>query len=384
MKSVNRKLLGALAAMVLAYPTASRAHEDDVREGRSRFKHIFLIMMENHATDEILGNVTDAPFINELASHSGVSGNYYGVTHPSLPNYLAMLSGSYQGIWDDCKAGPGITCAPEEFVPGAGDGTQPPSGVSYLSPAQIASASTTPHWFAGQNLVDQLEAKRLSWKAYMQSMPAGGVDVEYSPVINGTTVKLYAQKHNPFFYFADIRSSNERSQRVVPFEGAFDQDMASGNVPAFVWISPDQCHDMHGISPSTAALVGQPECGFPASGLDHGAIQLGDTFLRETVHKIVHSEAWDEGAAIVIAWDEDDYAGFSGCCGSPTGVGGVVLGGAHAPAIIFTSHSFRPRVTWKYANHYSLLGTIQELWKLGCLGATCSLKKSELLIDLFE
>ena len=61
-----------------------------------------------------------------------------------------------------------------------------------------------------------------------------------------------------------------------------------------------------------------------------------------------------------------------------------MLGGAHAPAIVFTSDSFRPRVTWKYANHYTMLGSIQKLWHLGCLANTCGLNEDELLLDLFE
>src|SRR3974390_1904496 len=106
--------------------------QDDGGDGR--FQHIFYIMMENHATSEIIGNTADAPFINQLASHYGVALNYHGVTHPSLPNYLAAISGDFQGIWDDCKAGPTVTvltCDPSaplselSFVPGAGDATDP-------------------------------------------------------------------------------------------------------------------------------------------------------------------------------------------------------------------------------------------------------------------
>lgn len=366
-----------LAATLVAAPAV---HAADEHGEAARFEHVFVIVMENHGTDEILGNAADAPFINELAKHAGVAANYYGTTHPSLPNYLSLFSGDFQGIWDDCKAGPTITCAPEEFVPGSGDATDG----NYLTAAQVASASSQPHWFGGRNLVDELEAKGLGWKAYMQSMPAGGHDVEYAPVINGKTVKLYAQKHNPFEYFADVRNDAARLSRIVPFEDAFAQDLDSGNVPAFVWISPDQCHDMHGVSPSSAALLGLPACGYPASGLDHGAIQLGDQFLRETVTKIVRSRAWDERSAIVIVWDEDDYAGFSGCCGSPTGNDGAVLGGAHAPMVVLTSTSLRQRTTWKPANHYSLLGTLQKLLGLDCLGNTCGRADSDLLLELFR
>jgi hypothetical protein len=373
-----KTVLALITALVSLSPALARAGDDDRHH---RFKHIFVIMMENHGTDQILGNHVDAPFINELAQHSGVAWRYYGVTHPSLPNYLAFLSGSFQGIWDDCKAGPTITCGPEEFVPGAGDATDG----TYLTPAQLASSSATSHWFSSHTLVDQLEASHRTWKAYMQSMPAtGGIDVEYAPVISGTTVKLYAQKHNPFAYFSGIRNDPQRVSRIVPLEGNLDADLSTGKVANFVWISPDQCNDMHGISAGTATLIGNPSCGFPSAGLDHGAIQLGDAFLKDTVHKIVHSDAWNEGAALVIAWDEDDYTGFAGCCRSPVGAQGWVLGGARAPAIVFTSDSFRHRSAFKTANHYSMLATIQKLWNLGCLNETCKLDDDDLLLELFE
>jgi len=370
-----------IAILLATAPLVARADDGDHDRDDRRFKHLFLIMMENHGTDQILGNHVDAPFINELAGHSGVAWRYYGVTHPSLPNYLALFSGSHQGIWDDCKAGPTVTCGPEEFIPGAGDATDG----SYLTAAQVTDASARPHWFSGKNLVDQLEAKGKSWKAYMQSMPAtGGIDVEYAPVIGGTTVKLYAQKHDPFAYFSDIRNDAQRVKRIVPLEGNLDADLASGKVADFVWISPDQCNDMHGITPATASLVNNPGCGFPAAGLDHGAIQLGDAFLRDTVHKIVHSDAWNDGAALIIVWDEDDYTGFAGAKGSPIGDKGWVLGGARAPLIVFTSDSFRHRDAFRPSNHYSLLGAIQRLWDLGCLNETCSLGERDSLLELFE
>jgi hypothetical protein len=66
-------------------------------------------MMENHSASEIIGNTSDTPFLNQLANTYGTATSYYGVTHPSLPNYLAAISGSFQGIWDDCGAGASIT-----------------------------------------------------------------------------------------------------------------------------------------------------------------------------------------------------------------------------------------------------------------------------------
>jgi hypothetical protein len=343
-------------------------------------RHIFYIMMENHGTSEILGNLADAPFINQLASHHGVAKNYFGVTHPSLPNYLAAISGDFQGIWDDCAAGANVTCAPEEFVAGSGDAT----ASLLLTPAEVASATKTLHWFDGENLVDQVEASGRTWKAYMQSIPSVGSTVEYAPTVGSTTVKLYAQKHDPFMYFSDIRNDPNRMQRIVGLD-QFEKDIAGRDedVPSFVWISPDQCHDMHGVSPSSAALIGLPTCGYPDSGLDHGAIQLGDAFLKETVTKIFASKAWKHDSVLVIAWDEDDYAGYAGCCGSPTTTGGAILGGANAPALVIRSKHAKPQVSNVPYNHYSLLGTIQRVWGLDCLANTCNFSDADLMLPLF-
>jgi hypothetical protein len=384
---LGRVAVGLAAAFVLSAGLAQSAAARPVTHGNhgAAPRHIFVIMMENHGTSEILGNIADAPFINKIAAHANVETNYFGVTHPSLPNYLSTVSGSFQGIWDDCKAGADVLCAPEEFIPGSGDGT----AGDYLSAAQIASASATPHLFSGGNIVDQLETSGLSWRAYMQSMPAIGSQVEYWPVLNTapspTTIKLYAQKHNPFMYFSDINyPGSPRLANIVPFKfKRFAADMRSGNVPNFVWISPDECNDMHGIDPSAAALIGNPTCGFPASGLDHGPIQLGDRFLKKTVKLITHSRTWrTQPSSLVIVWDEDDYAGIDGCCGSPTGNNGVVLGGAHAPLIVLNSKGGGAS-TAVAANHYSLLATIEHMWHLGCLANTCSIAPSGNLDALF-
>jgi hypothetical protein len=347
------------------------------------FDHIFYVMMENHSTDEIVGNVADAPFINQLASKYGVATNYYGVTHPSLPNYLAAIAGTTEGIFDDCKAGADVTCAPEEFVPDSGDATATAS----LTDPETTTASTTAHWFDGRNLVDQLEARHLSWKAYMQSIPSTGSTVEYAPVdvVAGveTPRKLYAQKHDPFMYFSDIRNNPRRMKQIVGFDG-FADDLAHDRLANFVWISPDQCRDMHGVSAANAAAVGIPDCAFPDSGLDHKVIALGDAFLQDTVGKIMHSRAWRQKSAIVLVWDEDDYAGYAGCCSAPVGKDGVVLGGANAPAIVLTSREARAQQVNVAFNHYSLLATIEKLWHLGCLGESCNIDDRDLMTGLFD
>jgi hypothetical protein len=309
-------------------------------------RHIFVIMLENHGLNDILGNTADAPYLNQLADSYGIATSYFGVTHPSLPNYLAAISGSFQGIWDDCQAGAAITCAPEAF------GGQ-------LTAQEANQAAATAHMFAGQTLVDQLEAHHLMWKAYMQSMPGVGYTGGYAG--------LYGQKHDPFMYFASIRNNPARMQRIVPYT-QFATDLQSTSFPDFAWITPDVCNDMHGA----------PGC----SSYD-GLIAQGDAFVHSAVSAIMASPAWKQGSAIVIAWDESD-ASNAGCCNSPTGLGGVVLGGGNVPLIVITSHGPHHVVLGSQSyNHYSLLATIEQLWGLGCLANTCGMSGADLLAPLF-
>jgi hypothetical protein len=116
---------------------------------------------------------------------------------------------------------------------------------------------------------------------------------------------LYAERHNP-----------ARVQRIVPLP-QFDQDSRSGDFPNFVWITPDVCSDMHGVSAGTAQSLGIPDC-----ATYDGTIARGDNFIHTIVPEIMSSSAWKEGSAIVIAWDESD-ASSNGCCKSPTGIRGI-------------------------------------------------------------
>jgi hypothetical protein len=377
-----------LAATVLYAGTAQVAAARSNGPARKAApQHIFLIVMENHAYDQIIGNKKDAPYINWLAAHNPLETNYLGVTHPSLPNYLALFSGSFQGIWDDCPVwvsapfGATSKCAPEEFIPGTGDGT----AGNYLTARQIATASKRSHLFTGSTLVDQLERHGLTWKAYMQSIPGAGSQVANAPTRGGTTYALYAQKHNPFMYFSSINhKGSARLKKIVPYK-QLGQDLASGNVPNFVWVSPNQCRDMHGTDPTSAAALGIPKCGYPASGLDHGAIQLGDSFLKSAVTQIESSHVWNNtDSSIVITWDEDDYSGFVGCCHSPRGRHGIVLGGSQVPTIVINSEGGGIHRTNVRSNHYSLLATIEHLWGLGCLANSCKIPNNGLLTQMFH
>jgi hypothetical protein len=391
-------------------------------------QHVYVIMMENHAYLQILGDggAAVAPNLNLYAQNYSLATQYYGVTHPSLPNYLAAISGDFQGVWDDCNAGPTVTCQPEEFTSTSGDGTD----TDLMSPAQFANASTIPHWFSGQTIVDQLEAKGLTWTAYMGAIPGegdvsaanppsildfalgddGGFVQQFAQVdttddagndagfVNGapltTAGNLYAQKHNPFEYFSNIRGNTHRMQKIVPFSN-FATDITGTTMPNYVWISPDQCQDIHSVNSSTGAWLDSgtvdagplgPICSSTAAGNDMSGelISYGDAFVGDTVNKIMSSPTWNDGSAIVIIFDEDDYKQTQGCCNSPTSDDGGVLGGAQVPAIVISSLLVNTPVTSNDPyNHYSMLATLQHIWGLGCLANTCGMSGDQLMTSLF-
>jgi hypothetical protein len=308
----------------MAIPTVARASVPAV-------SHLYVIMEENTNYEDLVGNTADAPYINSLVQNYGFAANYYGVTHPSLPNYVAATSGDFGGTHSD-------------------------------APTQV---------FSTTNVVDQLEAKGLTWAGYMQSMPSAGfLGATYPTTGSG----LYVLKHNPFALYKDVVSSSSRLQNIKPAE-QLASDLASGAAPSFVWISPDQCHDMHGVGPSSATAYGLPWCGYPPNDVTaHALIQAGDRYLQQTVNTIMTSKAWTSNSAIIVTWDENDFAGgtgnrgyssSTGCCGSPVGDGG-----GRVPAVVITSTPVHTVSLHPY-NHYSLLRTVEDTFGLGCLAHTC-------------
>ena len=166
------------------------------------FDHVFTIVMENHSYNEIIGN-SAAPYINSLASQYGVATNYFAVTHPSLPNYLALTGGSTFGITTDCT-----TC--------------------FVNAPNIA--------------VDRVEASGRTWKGYMESMPSPCFVGDASP---------YMQKHDPFIYYDNVRLNTTECNKVVPYTNLAGDLASSSTTPSYVWVTPNMCNDMHDCSIGT-------------------------------------------------------------------------------------------------------------------------------------
>lgn len=253
------------------------------------FSHIFVIVMENNDYGNIIGS-GDAPYINSLANSYGLATRYFAITHPSLPNYLALTGGSTFGVTTDC----------------------------------------TDCFIKGTNIVDALEAGHKTWRAYMEDMP--------SPCYLGDSYP-YAQRHDPFIYYDDIRTNPTRCANIVPLT-QLASDLQGNALPDFVWITPNVCHDMHDCS------VGK-----------------GDSWLASFVPTILTSSAWKHGGALFITWDEAE-SDNSGCCA-------FAAGGQVATLVISPLGKAHYTSATPY-DHYSLLRTICMAWNLNPPGNAAS------------
>lgn len=171
---------------------APRAH---IAAGRPA--HVAVIVMENEEYGDVIGS-SSTPYINRLAHSYGLATSSYAISHPSLPNYLALTGGSTFGISSDCT-----DCS----VPGSG-------------------------------LAGQLQAHGISWNAYMQDIPRS--------CFTGAGAGEYAKKHDPFMYYRGLHACG----RVVPLTQLY-QDESHHSLPTFIWITPNLCNDMHDCSTGT-------------------------------------------------------------------------------------------------------------------------------------
>jgi len=334
------------AAIVGGSAQASRGDGPRRDEGKSR---IFVIMLENHSQSSVIDDV-NAPYITHLAHTNGMATQYYGVTHPSMPNYIATLAGDNFGIQDD-------------------------------NDQNVVNLDR-------RNLVDQLESHGKTWGAYMETLPADKL-ARFGPSVGGTDVSLYAKKHNPFVLFDDVKNNPARMANVKDYS-ALATDLNSAHAPDFVWITPNQCNDMHGGV--YVAVPGHAETPCPYGSVkddanDAALKQKADAFVQHAVETIQSSTAWTKNSLIFIVTDENDFTGntplggwesAAGCCDSPyvsaadprinAAWPGGTYGGGLIPAVVVTGHPGHPKVSNRPYNHYSLLATIETVWHLGYLG----------------
>lgn len=307
------------------------------REGIPRYDHVFVIVEENKDYDQIL-NPAAAPNIAGLAARYGDAIQFFGEVHPSEANYVALLGGDTFGIHDDdayyCKAG-----STQPFCDGA------------------MAEGYADHTVRAPQLGDQLLAAGLSWKGYYENLPAPG-----SPAViagdpqsdDGTrSTAFYASKHSGFMNFASVQDDPRRAQRIVGFD-QLNRDLASGDLPTFALIVPNQCNEMHGLHGAGIP----PDCdGANKAGL----IRRGDAVVGDLVRRIQATPAWAGrgNVAIVITFDEGAGKTREGCC-AVTPDAPSNFGGGHIPTIVIGNHGVRGVRDATPYNHYSLLRTLED------------------------
>lgn len=157
-----------------------------------RLDHVIVVIMENHTYDQARA----LPYTASRIAAGTTFTDSRGITHPSQPNYIALWSGSTQGVTSD-------TCTP----PGAP--------------------------YSTENLGHACEAAGLTWRTYSEDLPAPG-----STVCTASSSK-YARKHAPWTMFSNLAHSNER-----PYTD-FAIDVAQGALPNLAFVVPNQCNDQH-------------------------------------------------------------------------------------------------------------------------------------------
>ncbi len=362
-----KKLLECLSAGALAVSAAIPVRAGDDERSIPRLDHVFIVMMENHSYDEIIGNA-NAPFINRYARTANLATQYYAVGHPSLTNYLEVVGGSNFGVMADnypnWHHGPADSALVE---PIGGNGFDAATPVA-TGPRGKAMAAAR---YVGISIGDQLASAGKSWKSYQEDLPAAGADnVNYAdgsfsnldPVDQARVQPLYAVKHNPFVYFDSVqRNSDKRNglNNVAGFAGAHGlfSDLGSGKMPDLSFIAPNQCHDMHGTAGGSALCT-----------TDATAIAAGDRAVSGIVGAIRQSVAWREGRnAIVLLWDENDFSA------APNRV----------VALVDTNYGVHGMQSARPYNHFSLLKTLEAGFGLACINHACDGDVS-VMSDLFQ
>jgi hypothetical protein len=269
----------ALAVLALAGIPTTAGLSSTPPSKAPRFRHVIVVVFENHDAAQVLQDPA-APTFRHLAERYATLANYDAVAHPSLPNYLALVSGSTFGFDTDCTR-----CV-------------------------VDAAS----------LADTLPARSLAWKTYVEDIPRSLKRVR-DPAVKSRI---------PFLYFQDVLSSPQRMREIVPLAD-FRRDLRADRLASFSLVVPDLCHDMHDCSVAT-----------------------GDRWLESFMDPLLRPGALRR-SVVFLVFDEaarpDDRGG-----------GGQVAAVVAGPTVRPDSVSTVP------LNHYSLLRTIEDAWKLRPLG----------------
>jgi hypothetical protein len=354
------------------------------RQAIPAIDHVFLIILENEGYHVTFGADSPARYLNRLKNQGAVARNYFATSHFSLGNYITMISGQAPNVATDydCPQFSDFTASNT-----TADGQAIGTGCVY--PANI------------RTIADQLQAKGLTWKAYMEDMgnhPQRESAACAHPAIgapDNTQVAevgdQYATRHNPFMYFHSIIDSPSCAQRVVNLSMLTKDLMAADTTSNFVFITPNLCHDGHDGGVRGKCVDGEP-----------GGLVSADRFLKSIVPQILASPAFRRDGLLIITFDESDLeysydaaskaldikgGDAAACCDelpgpnipayratsdrsrvALNGPGLIGPGGGRIGAVVLSPFIKPGTLSIVPYNHYSLLKSIEDIFQLDHLG----------------
>ena len=301
--------IGIISAPQLArLASASSTPSNEVMTG-TYFDHTVIIIMEDHGIVDVCAqnpppcsSANGAPYMASIANGYAIGSQYLGINHFSEANYKALIGGDTFGC--------------------SNNGCPPVSN---------------------PNLVDRLESAGLTWKGYLENQNlASGCDTTYH--------EPYTPEHNPFVGFTDILNNPARCSKVVlanpntctVTDCALVNDLNSASAPNLMWLTPNNCNNMHGFT-----------------GICPSSVPTGDNYLKSLVPNILNSQTFTaQRSALFIVFDEGN--GYCPLNGSSEDCVYAVWAGPLAKTSYATSNLY---------NHYSWTRTIEENWNLASLTA---------------
>ena len=299
--------IGIISAPQLArLASASSTPSNEVMTG-TYFDHTVIIIMEDHGIVDVCAqnpppcsSANGAPYMASIANGYAIGSQYLGINHFSEANYKALIGGDTFGC--------------------SNNGCPPVSN---------------------PNLVDRLESAGLTWKGYLENQNlASGCDTTYH--------EPYTPEHNPFVGFTDILNNPARCSKVVlanpntctVTDCALVNDLNSASAPNLMWLTPNNCNNMHGFT-----------------GICPSSVPTGDNYLKSLVPNILNSQTFTaQRSALFIVFDEGN--GYCPLNGSSEDCVYAVWAGPLAKTSYATSNLY---------NHYSWTRTIEENWNLASL-----------------
>jgi hypothetical protein len=360
MRSTTRRVVAVLLAgcgvllagcgVLVGAPMASAA------SSLPPIKHVFVIVEENESAATTFGAGSPAPYLSQtLSSEGAYLSQYYGVGHSSLDNYVAMVSG--QAPNSDTSADCGTFA---DFPAGDGlDASGQQTGEGCVYPTDVLT------------LMQQLDGAGLTWRGYMDEMgadparesstcghPAVGSADNTETAESAAPFDQYATRHDPFVYFHYVAdNAAECSANVVNLSQLTTDLHSAATTPNYVFITPDLCNDGHNTNCSNG---------------DPGGLPQADTFLKTLVPEITSSPAYQQNGLLIITFDES-VGDDSACCGETPGPG-EALPGAGGPgggvvgAVLLSPYIKTGTTTSTPYNHYSMLGSVEDIFGLPRLG----------------